>query len=100
MIEERTPGNEWILSAPGQPIVVSKERVLLPCGCCAFAGLRCDTMEVSMVATECSPEHKAMRDRFYELMEESMKDPSDRKLIDVAEELFEKANTEREAGVL
>lgn len=99
-IEERPPGKEWILSAPGGPVVVSKERVVLPCGCCAYAGLRVDTREVCLVATECEPEHRVMRDRFYDLMKESLENPTNRRLIDVAQELFDKANSEREAGLL
>ena len=99
-IERRKRGNAWTLSAPGQPTVVSIEKVVLPCGCCAYSGIRIDTQEVSMVSIECSPEHQPVRDRFHELMVESLKNPTKQLLIEVAKELLEQANSEREAGLL
>lgn len=99
-IERRKDGDAWTLSAPGQPTLVSIERTLLPCGCAAYSGIRMDTQEVSMAAIECSPEHRTMRDRFHELMVESLKNPTEQLLIEAAKELLEQANSEREAGLL
>lgn len=46
-------GEAKFATAPGQPMVVWKDRAELPCGCAVLVGIRIDTQEPSLVFTNC-----------------------------------------------
>ena len=73
---------------PGPPLLVARERSLLPCGCCAVVGIRMDTHEVAVGSCPCGPGHKRMLERFVFALGDSLVNPTDRPLIDVVDELL------------
>lgn len=84
--------------AQGEPMVVGKEFVEVPCGCRVCIGLRMDTREIATVATPCGEEHNQLMTEFQLRMKESLVEPQDRLLVDVIEEMLEKLYEERVAN--
>lgn len=72
----------------GEPMVVGKEFVEVPCGCRVCIGLRMDTREIATVATPCGEDHSQLMTEFQLRMKESLVEPEDRPLVDVVEEML------------
>lgn len=87
MIEQRKPGEEFILR--GDPVLVSKERATLPCGCAVYVGLRVDTKEVATAAIPCKSDHRVLMEQFNSDLAKSLENPTDRLLVEVVNELLE-----------
>lgn len=79
----------------GEPMVVGKEFVEVPCGCRVCIGLRMDTREVATVATPCCKDHNQMMTEFQLRMQESLVEPEDRPLVDVIEDMLTALYDER-----
>lgn len=87
MIHRRSfilPGNP----AKGEPTVVGKEFIEVPCGCRVCIGLRMDTREIATVATPCDEEHSQLMTEFQLRMKESLVEPPDTPLAEFIEEML------------
>lgn len=74
----------------GPPMVVARERSVLPCGCFAAVGVRMDRTppEVSVGGSPCSQQHRQLLERFRFALTDSLVNPTSRPLIDVVDELL------------
>lgn len=79
--------------APGQPVVLWKDRAEMPCGCAALVGIRIDKQEWAVVASYCADDgHVEQMRRFMELYAASLEErPEDREAVVVAAEILSTA---------
>lgn len=73
--------------------MVTKERAILPCGCCIFVGIT-GTREATTGAQACSVEHQMITERASQLLAESLATPSKRLLVDVCATMLTQAQRE------
>lgn len=91
MIERLPKPKAWnIPASEGTPPLLSKERVVLDCGCAAYVGLRMDRSppEEAMVTKACSEDHLEKMSDFIKRYIKSLEEPQDRPAVEVAEELL------------
>jgi hypothetical protein len=89
MIERR--GTPVILDDGVRPTVAAAWRAMLGCGCAIYVGRRVDNDEVATGAVPCSSEHRRLVNHATLLMRESLTEPSDELLVEVADRLLSEA---------
>lgn len=89
MIEEFP--NIKTLTHPDRPTILFTRRAILPCGCFIVAGSRMDNGEAAASVGACCEDHGPMVTGVYGSLLESLGDPQDRPMVDVANEMLEEA---------
>lgn len=77
--------------AAGVVLVLANQRAVLDCGCACYCGLRLGTTDPATLTVPCSDEHRRLAAHFNLLLKESLVAPTERLLVDVADELLEQA---------
>lgn len=75
---------------PGNPWIIGKLRAEAPCGCTVWMGVRGDNKdkEVATSADPCRDEHKGLMEAFNTRMAASLRNPTDRPLIEVIDDML------------
>lgn len=87
MIDRLDPPRAWTF--PGPPMMLSKERARIDCGCCVYITMRVDNREAGSNTSSCSPEHRPMLEEFNDRWKKSIEEaPQPRPAVEVAEEML------------